>query len=486
MLILDADHVPTRDFLMNTAGRFLLDKNLFMVQTPHFAINPDPVERNLRTFGFMPSEQEMFYSGVQHGLDHWNASSFCGSAALLRRRCLEEIGGISGRTITEDAETALELHSRGYHSEYIGRPMIAGLAPTTIQAFITQRSRWAQGMVQIFMLSNPLFKRGLTLPQRLCYMNSCMFWFFPLVRVLFTLAPCAFLVFGLKIYSANWQSFLTFAAPYLATVMMASNVLYGRLRWTFVSDLYELIQAIHLLPPVLQALVRPCSGVFKVTPKSESMDRDFISSYGWPVQVLFLLNVATIGVGVARLFAMPEDIYPTGITLFWAGLNVFVLAAALGAISERKIEREETIVKVGLKGRIESEGGEISCEVAEMGNRACWIQAPLKMANSLTPGDFVMLKVYESEGEEFRLRVRYRRLWKDAHGRSPQPSIEFEYAPESTSEISNRVRLMYGDSQRWVDFQSSRPGSAQSSEDSCGGERKSRGFPRRRSRYPFP
>ncbi|MEM9015693.1 MAG: glycosyltransferase, partial [Verrucomicrobiota bacterium] len=145
ILILDADHVPAQDFLVNTTGRFLTNPKLFLVQTPHFALNPDPIEKNLRTFAHMPSEQEMFYNQVQFGIDSWGSSSFCGSAAVLRRSCLEEVGGICGETITEDAETSIELHSRGYESEYFGRPMIAGLAPQTLQAFIVQRSRWAVG-----------------------------------------------------------------------------------------------------------------------------------------------------------------------------------------------------------------------------------------------------------------------------------------------------------------------------------------------------
>ena len=112
VLILDADHVPTRDILKKTVGCFLEDDKLFLCQTPHFFANPDPLERNLGTFGQMPSESEMFYNVIQLGLDSWNASFFCGSAAVLRRKYLEEVGGIAEETITEDCETALELHAR--------------------------------------------------------------------------------------------------------------------------------------------------------------------------------------------------------------------------------------------------------------------------------------------------------------------------------------------------------------------------------------
>jgi cellulose synthase (UDP-forming) len=84
IVVLDADHAPSRDFLQMTVGHFAQDERLFLVQTPHQFINPDPIERNLQTFSTMPSENEMFYGHIQKGLDKWNAAFFCGSAAVLR------------------------------------------------------------------------------------------------------------------------------------------------------------------------------------------------------------------------------------------------------------------------------------------------------------------------------------------------------------------------------------------------------------------
>jgi len=103
----DEDHAPSRDFLVETVGHFSEEERLFLVQTPHFFLNPDPIERNLGTFTRMPSENEMFYGLIQKGLDKWNSAFFCGSAALLRRSALEEAGRFSGPSVTEDYETAL-------------------------------------------------------------------------------------------------------------------------------------------------------------------------------------------------------------------------------------------------------------------------------------------------------------------------------------------------------------------------------------------
>ena len=89
---------------------------------------------------------------IQKGLDKWNAAFFCGSAALLRRSALEQAGGFAGTSITEDCETALELHATGWRSLYVDKPLIAGLQPETFAAFIGQRTRWCTGMMQIFMM----------------------------------------------------------------------------------------------------------------------------------------------------------------------------------------------------------------------------------------------------------------------------------------------------------------------------------------------
>ena len=67
--ILDADHVPTQDFLRSTVGFFLADPKTALVQTPHFFTNPDPLEKNLGLFNQMPAENDLFYRVVQNGLD---------------------------------------------------------------------------------------------------------------------------------------------------------------------------------------------------------------------------------------------------------------------------------------------------------------------------------------------------------------------------------------------------------------------------------
>jgi cellulose synthase (UDP-forming) len=134
VVVFDADHAPgTRLPARKPSDTFRGSEPLPGADAALLLPIPDPVERNLDTFKTMPAENEMFYGKIQKGLDRWNASFFCGSAAVLRREALEEVGGFSGITITEDCETALELHSRGWNSVYVDKPMIAGLQPETFE-----------------------------------------------------------------------------------------------------------------------------------------------------------------------------------------------------------------------------------------------------------------------------------------------------------------------------------------------------------------
>ncbi|SHF31099.1 cellulose synthase (UDP-forming) [Kaistia soli DSM 19436] len=344
--VFDADHAPARDFLTYTVGYFQQTPKLFLVQTPHFFLNPDPVERNLRTFETMPSENEMFYGIIQRGLDKWDASFFCGSAAVLRREALEQTGGFSGVSITEDAETALELHATGWSSVYVDRPLIAGLQPATFTSFIGQRSRWAQGMMQILRFRFPPGKRGLSIPQRLCYMSSTLFWLFPITRWIFLLAPLCYLFFDLEIFTASGGEFVAYTSSYMLVNLMMQNYLYGRFRWPWISELYEFVQAVYLLPALISVILNPSKPTFKVTAKNESLDKARISELSRPFYIIFFVLLFGVVMTVWRIYAEPYKADVALVVGGWNLLNILIAGCALGVISERQENRQSRRIEV--------------------------------------------------------------------------------------------------------------------------------------------
>ncbi len=344
--VFDADHAPARDFLTYTVGYFKQTEKLFLVQTPHFFLNPDPVERNLRTFETMPSENEMFYGIIQRGLDKWDASFFCGSAAVLRREALQQTGGFSGVSITEDAETALELHATGWSSVYVDRPLIAGLQPATFTSFIGQRSRWAQGMMQILRFRFPPGKRGLSIPQRLCYMSSTLFWLFPITRWIFLLAPLCYLFFDLEIFTASGGEFVAYTSSYMLVNLMMQNYLYGRFRWPWISELYEFVQAVYLLPALVSVILNPSKPTFKVTAKNESLDQARISELARPFYIIFFVLLFGVVMTVWRIYAEPYKADVALVVGGWNLLNILIAGCALGVVSERQENRQSRRIDV--------------------------------------------------------------------------------------------------------------------------------------------
>jgi cellulose synthase (UDP-forming) len=455
ILTLDTDHVPTIDILEKTVGWFERDPKLFLVQTPHFFINPDPVERNLGTFQKMPSENEMFYNVIQKGLDFWNASFFCGSAAVLRRSHLEAVGGIAGETVTEDAETALSLHARGYHSAYLAIPMISGLSPETFSGLVIQRVRWAQGMIQILLLKNPFRIKGLSAGQRLCYFSNCFFWFFAFARVVFLLAPVAYLVFGLQIYKANSAEFFAYAVPHLFAAILVSDYLFGKVRWSFVSELYELLQSVYCLRAIFAVIRKPRSIRFNVTPKGEHLEEDFISPLIVPLYVFMTLTVAAIIGAGCRLALDPhsEQTYAVLITLGWSLFNAMLLLASMGALFEHRQRRASPRVTQGFSARLLGGLNALKGEVVDLSVGGIGLLLDPSNTRGLKAGAETMLCVESplSQTEhDFHVVVRNQRMQGD------KLFVGLEFIHTSIAEVADKIKLVLGDSDRWIGFQRGR------------------------------
>ena len=455
VLMLDADHVPTVDILEKTVGLFVRDEKLFLVQTPHFFISPDPIEKNLQVFERMPSENEMFYSVIQHGLDFWNGAFFCGSAGILRRKHLDEIGGMSGASITEDAETSLVLHRHGYNSAYINHPMISGLQPATYTDFVVQRLRWTQGMVQIFVLNNPMSVKGLKFWQRLCYLSSSFFWFFGYARVIFLVAPAAYLLFSLRVYDANLREVLVYAVPHLIGGLLVNDYLFGRVRWAFVSELYEIMLSLFSLPIIIRVLMNPHEPKFIVTPKGEQVSQDFISKLATPFYVIYAVTLVACAMGVYRFFEYPFERDTIYVTMAWELVNLVVLNAALGALYERRQRRVTPRMPANIDAQLQFDGQPlIQCNINDLSGNGALLSvsesafAPVK---GVPRAELVVLN--SALRKVSRLHVIIRSSRATGNGRM---AVGLEFSAESQSEKLEKVALVHGDSERWVRFMRTR------------------------------
>jgi cellulose synthase (UDP-forming) len=357
--IFDCDHVPTRSFLQTTVGFFLAETKLAIVQTPHHFYSPDPFERNLGTFRSTPNEGELFYGLLQPANDVWNAAFFCGSCAIIRRRALEQVGGIAVETVTEDAHTALRMLRHGWSTAYLGVVQAAGLATETLNAHVRQRIRWARGMVQIFRIDNPLLGRGLTLAQRLCFAASMLHFLGGIPRLIFLAAPLAYLLFDRHIFGALPLMALAYGLPHLAHLSLTTSRIQGGVRHSFWSEVYETCLAYYIAIPTTVALLSPKLGTFNVTAKGSLVEEDgFDARIARPYVVMLALNLAGVGAGVLKLWHGTPESDVVCMNLVWTAHNILILAATLAVAWERRQVRQSPRVSLKLPAMIRLPHGE--------------------------------------------------------------------------------------------------------------------------------
>lgn len=331
VMILDCDHIPSRQFLLHTVG-FFYDQKVSFVQTPHWFYNPDPFERNLVTGGRIPVGNELFYKVLQKGNDFWNASFFCGSAAVIRKTHALEVGGIAVETVTEDCHTALRLHSKGYKSVYYDKIMVAGLAPDTFSSYVGQQVRWARGMAQILRLENPMFnpKLKLTLAQRICYLSATSHFLYGYPRLVYAIAPTLFLLFGINSVQGLGIETLAYALPHILLSLFTNYIIYKHVRFSFWNEIFEFVMSFQAGWVTLLALINPKLGSFNVTDKGVNVSKrtfDWQSMRG--LVIVAAIVIASLLAVPYWLLLRPEDWQAVMVNTMWSGFNIILLSSAL-------------------------------------------------------------------------------------------------------------------------------------------------------------
>ncbi len=208
--ILDADHVPHRDFLAKTAGYFD-DPRVAFVQSPQFYRNH---ALNQVTSGAW-EQQKIFFGAICRGKNRLNAAFMCGTNMVIRRSALLEVGGMNMENITEDFMTSQFIHQRGWRSVYVPEVLAEGLAPEDFLSYAKQQYRWARGSLETIFLHNPLFRRGFTWNQRIQYLGSASFYLTGPVVAMNAFFPLLFFYTGLVPFKAPTMALAAVFLPYI-------------------------------------------------------------------------------------------------------------------------------------------------------------------------------------------------------------------------------------------------------------------------------
>ncbi len=142
--VFDADFVPPPDFLRRVAGEFA-DPRVGMVQARWGHLNRD--------WSALTQAQAVFLDGhftIEQSAraGHGRYFNFNGTAGVWRRTCIEDAGGWTHDTLTEDLDLSYRAQMKGWRFVYRDDVEAPAELPVDIRAFKGQQRRWAKGSLQ--------------------------------------------------------------------------------------------------------------------------------------------------------------------------------------------------------------------------------------------------------------------------------------------------------------------------------------------------
>jgi len=180
--IFDADFVPAPDFLRRTVPALIADKDLAFVQARWGHANRDD---NWLTAaqGFLLDSHFAVEQEARFRMDL--PISFNGTAGVWSREAIDDGGGWSGDTLTEDLDLSIRCALRGWRGAILSDLEVPGELPDTAAAWRAQQARWTKGHAQvarklvpeIWKSTWPLWKKAAVTLQ------VCQFGFYTLAAV---------------------------------------------------------------------------------------------------------------------------------------------------------------------------------------------------------------------------------------------------------------------------------------------------------------
>lgn len=163
--IFDADFVPPPDFLRRTLPVLVADPGLAFVQARWGHANRNAnwltrVQGLLLDSHFAVEQEARFRAGLP--------ISFNGTAGVWSRAAIEEGGGWTGDTLTEDLDLSMRCMMQGWRAAMMPELTVPGELPQTAAAWRAQQARWTKGhaqtarklLPQVWTSDMPLWKKA--------------------------------------------------------------------------------------------------------------------------------------------------------------------------------------------------------------------------------------------------------------------------------------------------------------------------------------
>lgn len=331
--VVDADYEVTRDWLADLVRHFESSR-VSIVQAPqaHREFEGSRFQR------WVNWEFEGFFRIGMHHRHERNAIIQHGTMTLIRASALREVGGWATWTICEDSELGIRLMLRGDEAVYVDQVYGRGLTPSSLRSWKNQRTRWAQGAMQILKRHGPalLAPGPLTLGQRFHFLTGWLPWMSQAAQ-LFTVLLSAAWVIAMLVRPRDFEAplpetlTLVFLTPVLRTVLgVGLYRLRVRCSWsdTLGAALASAASGHAIAIGVLKGLVLR-RGTFVVTEKKKSAQK--ASGVRSEAFLAILLNGAA---AACLLQSGIEDVEP----VLWAVALVGMSVPYLAALAMRRFE----------------------------------------------------------------------------------------------------------------------------------------------------
>ncbi len=142
--VFDADFVPPKDILMKMVPHFACAE-VGMVQARWGHLN--------RETSLLTRVQAIFLDGhfaIESAARHLGGRffNFNGTAGMWRKNAIEDAGGWSAATLTEDLDLSYRAQLAGWRFVFLPEIVVPAELPSAISAFQQQQHRWAKGSIQ--------------------------------------------------------------------------------------------------------------------------------------------------------------------------------------------------------------------------------------------------------------------------------------------------------------------------------------------------
>lgn len=201
--IFDADFRPEPDFLETMMPQFA-DAKVGVVQARW--------EFNNRNASFLTRFQGIFLDAhfvVEQAARHGAGLffNFNGTAGIWRRAALEEAGGWTPDTVTEDLDVSYRAQLKGWRFVYLPDYAVYSELPQNLTAFKSQQLRWTKGGIQVMRKQlGTILKSDVPARIKREAASHLLVGFIHPLLVLFSIIFVPYLLFGARL-SGTWMIF---------------------------------------------------------------------------------------------------------------------------------------------------------------------------------------------------------------------------------------------------------------------------------------